>query len=227
MFAQKNKIGIIFLILILFHTTTTPSYLQKVISNIQRKNVYMATGIIAMLGVALIIKRYYNNDKQESEVSEKQSKYQCVSKKRLTKTLASSKLSHKFPFDSKDYQEELKKNNDDKNLVEINGEKKYMLGHILKAQFDFTDKKENPFIHTDVFTFDEDKGFSVKGTVVSVSESLLEQVKNNNFVYTPFYTMKKAGSNNYKNFGAIIVGTKDKSLAKKIHIAFLRNMIAT
>jgi len=125
------------------------------------------------------------------------------------------------------YQEELKKNNDDKNLVEINGEKKYMLGHILKAQFDFIDKKENPFIHTDVVTFDKDKGFCIEGTVVSVSESLLEQVKNNNFVYMPFYAMKKAGSSDYKNFGAIIVGTKDKSLAEKIHFAFLRSMIAT
>jgi hypothetical protein len=113
----------------------------------------------------------------------------------------------------------------EKTLIEINGQNKLMLGHIVQLGFDLSDGKENLFAHTDIFRYDAEKHtFIRKGTVTSMDEQSLQEIGSDNYVYTPMYTMRKVDSS-YAEFGAIIVGSKDAQLAERLHFASMQSMI--
>jgi len=113
----------------------------------------------------------------------------------------------------------------DARLLVINGEKKYLLDHILQAQLDAYDRKDNPFQNTDVFKFENQQCIR-KGTVLNTTDKeSLESIAQDNCVYIPSYTTKKR-FRAYETYGAIITGIKDETLAKLILTEFTKHHIA-
>lgn len=108
-------------------------------------------------------------------------------------------------------------------LFEINGKKNYMLDHILQAHL----VPNDPFSTTDIVRC-TDKSFTLVGDVSTLQESDLYEIASGNFVYTPFYAMKKTrlSYGSYANIGAIIVGTQDEKKGQDLHFASMRNLLA-
>lgn len=106
--------------------------------------------------------------------------------------------------------------------IEINGETKTMIGHIHEARLDAMDGKENPFINTDIITYDEN-GFVRVGTVLSANKAVLMEVAKGNYMYTPWYAKSKGASGrDYVEFGAIILGTKDQAIINKLRLSAVK-----
>jgi len=83
-------------------------------------------------------------------------------------------------------------NEGEEKLIEINGIKAPMLKHIKQAQLDSDNDKPNPFLNTDVVTYEESNGFTIKILMTTVlKKEQLEKIFNGNYVYVPYYTTRR------------------------------------
>jgi hypothetical protein len=136
---------------------------------------------------------------------------------------ADKSLSTNSPSCTKEDPANLAQLQHEEKLIEINGQNKPMLGHIVQLGFDLMDGKENPFANTDIFRYDAEKHTFIRiGTATTISKRSLQDISEDNYVYTPFYTMRKVGPV-YTEFGAIIVGTKDAQVAERLHFAAMHS----
>lgn len=104
-------------------------------------------------------------------------------------------------------------------FIEIDGQKKPMLGHINNLLF----KPESKFKNTHVLTYS--KGvFTVVGTVTNCSEEYIELIAKNNYTFFSYYNMVKVGPS-YEKFSAIIVGHKNAKLKEALHLATMKEYI--
>jgi len=95
--------------------------------------------------------------------------------------------------------------------IEINGESKPLIGHIVFAMtFEPDHLKNIDFIRYE----EEDKYVMLAQGKPDLSEEDIRQINEKNFVYMPFYTMEKRGGWTYENIGAVVIGTKDKEMAE-------------
>lgn len=109
----------------------------------------------------------------------------------------------------------------DKGLIEINGQKKSIVEHISDARISTLLGPENPFVNTDVFLYEE-KGFTQVGNVLTVTQDIITKMDLGNYIYTPSYpTRIQSNPGEYKERGAIIVGTKDQTVADKLHLVMM------
>jgi hypothetical protein len=109
-----------------------------------------------------------------------------------------------------------------KKLIEINGEKKTMMGHILKAVLDPNDK----FECTKIIKRENDK-FIEKGDLTNLSEDDLELISKGLYTYCPFITLTKTrlSKEQYDEVGAIIIGENNEDLCEQLHFAYMNNMM--
>ena len=108
-------------------------------------------------------------------------------------------------------------------LIEINGQERYLIGHITASLLD----PQDPSSTTDVIRYSE-KVFYLKGDLLSLEpEDIEKDLRAGNFYYTPFYTVKKTrlSHGRHVEVGAIILGTTDPKVAKLLHLAAIRNII--
>jgi len=112
------------------------------------------------------------------------------------------------------------KDSDKSEIIDINGIKKPLLGHITNAVLN---PKKDQFGQTHIIRINSKGNFVLVGNVLSLSEEDLLQIGKDNCVYVPYYTMTKIDGI-YKEIGAIIIGTKDKSKGKELHFAAVKKM---
>ena len=107
----------------------------------------------------------------------------------------------------------------DNDIVEINGESMYMIGHIMKLQEDLADRQANNFGYTHIFKF-SDNIFTQTGSLIKgeISPSEIDEICRNNYVFANFYNFKDYRGK-LRDFAAIIVGTTDKTLIERIKLA--------
>ena len=101
--------------------------------------------------------------------------------------------------------------------IEINGEKRPLMDHIIKALTVDPDHLKN----IDFIRYENGKYIIVAEDKPNLSEADLKQLGENNYVYASFYKVAKRDGRDYQNIGAIIIGTTDKKHANAIHFAAL------
>ena len=90
--------------------------------------------------------------------------------------------------------------------VEINGEKKYILAHVIKSLMD----PNYPPSTTDVVRYNNSNLYLV-GDLTKISQSDVSEIIDGNYVYCISYMAKKTRLE-YKEVGAIVIGTTDKKI---------------
>lgn len=107
-----------------------------------------------------------------------------------------------------------------KKIFEINGTKKSMAAHIIDAIND----QQNLFSVTNLIQYQNDT-FIIKGNVTDITPEDLSDIDTGNFIYTPDFTSKKMrfSKSSHHIVGALILGTHDKRIVKKLRVYFKKN----
>jgi hypothetical protein len=89
--------------------------------------------------------------------------------------------------------------------------------------------EKDPFSLTDIMRFEKTSGkFIKKSTVLNIGEEDLNEIKNGNFVYTPYYTMgRNPNFETSEPRGAFVIGTTDQGLIKALHRSVVKDALKT